>query len=312
MQRKPDVDPRALAALLQRVMPQVSVGAERTRDGTSTQVYRLIGGPTTLYLRIAEDRLDDLRVDAEVLQHLHEQGVSVPEVVYVEPHDSALDRSVMITTELPGEPLASVTSRDEAAGAARAAGRDVALVNQVSVVGYGWIRRIAPGRPPTAELESYGQFVTEYLFHGWREPLARLFSPSQTDALVAVIEFERRRQPTAKLAHGDLDVTHIFCSGGRYTGIIDFGEMRGADSTWDLGHFLLHDAETSSFQLFDSFLSGYLEVDGSANGSDRIVRSALLVGLRQLCRWIGPKRNLPLDHRSVALRVSQLANLLNR
>jgi hypothetical protein len=31
----------------------------------------------------------------------------------------------------------------------------------------------------------------------------------------------------AHLAHGDFDMTHIYQEDGRYTGIIDFGEIRG-------------------------------------------------------------------------------------
>lgn len=39
------------------------------------------------------------------------------------------------------------------------------------------------------------------------------------------------------LAHGDFDTTHIYQDNGRYTGIIDFGEIRGADRWYDLGYF---------------------------------------------------------------------------
>ena len=42
-----------------------------------------------------------------------------------------------------------------------------------------------------------------------------------------------------RLAHGDLDVTRIFTAAGRYSGIIDFGETRGADRFFDLGQLSL-------------------------------------------------------------------------
>ncbi len=51
------------------------------------------------------------------------------------------------------------------------------------------------------------------------------------------------RDDQARLAHGDFDTTHIYEKNCRYSGIIDFGEIRGAEPLYDLGHFQLHDGE---------------------------------------------------------------------
>lgn len=45
----------------------------------------------------------------------------------------------------------------------------------------------------------------------------------------------------AFLIHGDFDSSHIFHVRGRYSGIIDFGEIRGSHYLYDLGHFKLHE-----------------------------------------------------------------------
>ena len=144
---------------------------------------------------------------------------------------------------------------------------------------------------------------------GW---LAGTFEPGQLDALEALVEAERARPVyAAHLVHGDLDVTHIYISDGRYRGIIDFGEMRGADEYFDLGHFLLHDGETRPVELFDSFLAGYNEVTVLPDDHREKVRvSAILLGLRQLSLWLGPDRGLSPKHRLARLRVAELANLL--
>ena len=42
---------------------------------------------------------------------------------------------------------------------------------------------------------------------------------------------------TAWLAHGDFDCSHIYVADGRYSGIIDFGEIRGANPWYDLAQF---------------------------------------------------------------------------
>lgn len=54
----------------------------------------------------------------------------------------------------------------------------------------------------------------------------------------------------ARLAHGDLDLIHIYQDKGEYTGIIDFGEIRGADRLYDLGHFNLHDVRPRPSRCF--------------------------------------------------------------
>ena len=85
---------------------------------------------------------------------------------------------------------------------------------------------------------------------------------------------------------------------GRYAGITDFGEMRGADPFFDAGHFLLHDRETRPQSLFEDFLTGYAKAGPLPEGHrDQIRRSAVLPGLRQLSVWLGPRRNHAPDSR---------------
>lgn len=140
--RKPEVDPVALAALINRAFGNhIPIASERVAEGVSTQVYRLTRGFETFYLRVAEEEQDRLTVDAEVLQRLRQLGVYVAEVVYVEPFDSVLSRSVLITTEVPGQSLAQAPSAEAARAVARAAGRDLALINQVDIQGFGFVRR---------------------------------------------------------------------------------------------------------------------------------------------------------------------------
>jgi len=97
--------------------------------------------------------------------------------------------------------------------------------------------------------------------------------------------------------HGDFDTTPIFQVDGRYSGLIDFGEIRGTEPLFDLGHFLLHDQESMPLPLFDDLLAGYAEVVALSAGHEELVRgSAILLGLRQLARWLGPFRNLRPGH----------------
>src|SRR5688500_9049319 len=107
--RKADVAAGAVEALLRRVFgSSVPVIYERTEEGISTQVYRLFRGTEVFYLRIAEEAGDNLEADAALHAHLRGLGVRVAGVVDVEAFNPGIGRSTMITTEVPGRPVAGV------------------------------------------------------------------------------------------------------------------------------------------------------------------------------------------------------------
>ena len=88
--------------------------------------------------------------------------------------------------------------------------------------------------------------------------------------------------------------------------------MRGADPYFDLGHFLLHDGETRPARLFSSFLKGYRQVNPLPDGHRQAIQtSAILLGLRQLSRWLSPERGYPLSHPLVQRRAAELSNLID-
>jgi hypothetical protein len=74
----------------------------------------------------------------------------------------------------------------------------------------------------------------------------RCSNPSQA-ACMAPSWFASRRNKRRSRAmpYGDLDLTHIYCQDGHYTGIIDLGEIRGTGPYYDLGHFRFHDGRLS-------------------------------------------------------------------
>ncbi len=302
----------ALERALRRVIPEYKdVRLAPASPGRRAVVYRLETAGLTYYVRVAEDVRHDLATDAVVLDRARRLGASVPEVVLVESSPPELDRSFLVMAEVPGAALAGSGEHDEVVVAVRAAGRDTALINSLPVEGYGWVVRDGSGSL-RAELGSYEDFVVSYLPERWPGWLVPIFSPSELAALAEVVcaELEDGSQQSW-LAHGDLDVTHIFMSAGAYSGIIDFGEARGANLCFDLGHFLLHDQETRRDSLFEPFLSGYLEVsDLTDDHRHRVRRSAILSGLRQLSLWLGPLRGGDPTDFLARSRKTQLLNLL--
>jgi aminoglycoside phosphotransferase (APT) family kinase protein len=275
-------------------------------------MYRATVDGVRYYLRLAEEPGEDLTTDALVLERLRALDVRVPGVVAASPSTTAFPRSWMIMTEVPGRSLSQGGTDDEARQAAIAAGRDVAVINSVPVAGFGWLRRDG-SEQLTAELPSYSQFAGSYLPNPWPGRLSELFDQSQLDSLLALVAGEQGRPLRGgHLVHGDLDVTHIYAHAGRYSGIIDFGEMRGADVHFDLGHFLLHDGETRRASLFSSFLKGYLQVSPLTDGYCEAIRtSAILLGLRQLSHWLSPERGYSPSRPLVRRRAAELSNLID-
>ena len=310
-ERRPDVDGSALAAILRRVLgPGLRVA--RAPAGVAAQVYRVQAADRVVYVRIAEEDHEDLSVDAALLEHLRGEGLRVPPVVHVEPFDQDLGRSVLIMGEIAGEPLAQCRDRRAARRVARAAGRELAVLNGIGVAGFGWVQRRAPAWPLRATFRDYGEFVVSYLPDPWPGPLAALFPASELDRLWELVAGERRRElGGAWLAHGDFDTSPIFQADGRYTGLIDFGEIRGTEPLFDLGHFLLQEQERAPIPLVDDLVAGYGEVVALPAGHEELIRrSAVLLGLRQLARWLGPFRNLPSDHPAATGRAARLRELL--
>ncbi len=112
----------------------------------------------------------------------------------------------------------------------------------------------------------------------------RLRTDAARRALDAHFAATRSDDPPSRLAHGDFDATHIYQRDGRYTGVIDLGEMRGAEPHYDLAFFLVQDTAES---MLPELLLGYAEVATIPDDLDgRLRRSATVIVATQLCRWV--------------------------
>src|SRR5206468_478690 len=139
---------------------------------------------------------------------------------------------------IEGRPVDASCSRARLASVLRRAGGDLALVNSLPVDGFGWVRRDSPTL--AGPYETHAALVASELL-----PHLAAVEPAIGSAAVQAIRdaLERFDGAEPRLAHGDFDASHIFQRDGVYTGLIDFGEIRGAHPLYDLGHFFLHERE---------------------------------------------------------------------
>lgn len=285
-----NIDEPALRAFVARVFPGTVDNVERVRSGASTPVYRVRSMTGIFYVRLAETPEASLAPEARVHVLLRERGVRLPEVVFLEPFDEALGRSVLVTTEIPGEPVAVREVDATTHRIVRDAGRDLAIINQLSIQGYGWIDRRHGGDALQAEYTERRAWAAGYVDAVELLVRTRRLAGRAARRAQAAVESWATLSTGERscIAHGDFDVTHIFQLAGRYSGVIDFGEIRGTDRWYDLGHFHLHDGETLAGFVLPDLLVGYHEVQPSPEDLlARIDLEAVAIGLAALARTVG-------------------------
>ena len=91
----------------------------------------------------------------------------------------------------------------------------------------------------------------------------------------------------AVLVQGDFDISHIFHWEGRYSGIIDFGEIRGNNCLFDLATFAFADRSPNRI-AYSYVLEGYCEM---TRLTDDDLYAIELMALFQILRFLGKKVN---------------------
>ena len=286
------LDVRQIETIVRHIFPSTSLVVKRVAEGISTLVYRITTRSEIFYLRVLPEEGASFAPEVAIHAQLRERQVSVPEVIYFEHCNDLLQRSIMITTEIKGQPVShSAFLSEEAREAILAeAGRDLACINSVPVEGFGWVQRdLSETRQLEAQWPTYRAFVLEW----WEADLAYLARSTLSTAEVVALERLVSQYDSylnskgGCLAHGDFDPTHIYQDGGCYTGIIDFGEIRGTDRWYDLGHFHLRDGEQLSFRLEAPLIRGYGEIMTLPSDYEQRIRfTSSLINVRALARGL--------------------------
>lgn len=259
---------------------------ERVLSGVSTYVYRIQLGEHTFYLRVLPEQDMSFGVEVHVHSLLRQKEVSVPEVIYFEHHNEVLGMSIMLVKEIPDKNVEDFSSKDQYEDILFNAGKQIAVINQVSVDGFGWIKRVNEqgGTVLRGEKNSLHEFIYECLDRDLFLLSENIFTDHFTSQITNTINTGASlllRHPSS-LIHGDFDDSHIFSHHGKFTGIIDFGEIQGNSPFYDLGHYKLHDGQ-QRFLGFNSLSQGYNEIRAlSYEDQIEIDLWALWVGVRRL------------------------------
>jgi aminoglycoside phosphotransferase (APT) family kinase protein len=283
------IDIHLIEALATQVFPcTVPSHVERVEEGVSTYVYRINRGNELFYLRVLPEVNASFAPEVYVHEMLRAKDVKVPEVVYFEHYNEAVQRSVMVTTAIKGKHIGHYHVNEVDRNVLVEAGRDLAVINSIPIQQFGWIRRDSSEVTSLeAEFPTYRAFIFEQLEEDLAFLSEHVLNTREIKAIRGIVDrFGARLDiEQAWLAHGDFDATHIYHEHGCYTGIIDFGEIRGGDPFYDLGHFQMHDGETLPARVLPYLLEGYKEVvQLPPDYEQRIYFSSLLIAIRTLAR----------------------------
>ena len=186
----------------------------------------------------------------------------------------------------------------------------LATINRLPVDGFGWVARNQECVTALqAEHATFRAFALENLAGHLHTLATFVLTPGEVDQLRGLLRrYGGWLDPEqAVLAHGDFDVTPIFRNGQHCSGIIDFGEIRGAHQWYDLGHFHFHDGETVPGPLMPWLLAGYRTVIALPDDAlQRIAFAALLIGQRSLARLLQQHGIVPRVASYVAAGVTAL------
>lgn len=283
------MDIQRVKAVVNRLFPAPDTHFERVLSGISTYVYRISSQNQIYYLRILPDATASFTPEIAALTQLRQQRIHVPEIVHYEDYNRLLGRPIMVEAEIKGLALSQTSfPRDVLEKVVIGAGRDLARINSVPVEGFGWVR-VNRARPTRlrAQWPTFRAFAMEhrqadliYLrMHVLRgQDIARL--ERVLACYDSLLDIEQ-----GYLAHGDFDSTHIFQDHGRYSGIIDFGEVRSTGRWYDLAHYRIRDAARPPFSLFHALERGYAEIFPLPAAYEQILRfTGILINIRALTR----------------------------
>lgn len=279
----PGIEHTTIAEAVQALLPdQRVVQIERMLEGGSTIVYRITTLAATSYLRICPEADRNLLAEAAVHERLGAVGLHVPLVLHSELLHPTIQRSIMLTTAIPGRAIGYTDPPRHSASIMRAAGRELARINQVPVQGYGWLTSV---QPTTGMLCAEYSTCNAWLQAHFTAPIQALaesgiIAPQAAVSLTHLLDHAARvfRDEPAVLSHGDFDVTHIFIEGIAYTGIIDFGEIRGTHWIYDLAHYAIE-----CIQFLPALLDGYQEIRPlTTTDQQHIHLTSLLIAARRI------------------------------
>ena len=265
-----------------------STRPQQVSDGVSSDIYRIMVGGQVAYLKLSGTEQASLYPEYLVYQSLSEIGVRAPRVLYYAEEDRTLGRSVLILSCIDGSPIRGYPASALRDKALEEAGCDLAQINQQRVNQYGWINFARGINTLEGDCRSLEEFVLGGTLDGLNYLYALTLITTETrdqclQLLAQADHFLMSDYP--HLLHGDFGSRHLFSDGSRYTGMIDFGNIRGGSLFQDLAHLRAFDR-----QFFAPVLRGYRSHTNLPVDAERIIAFESMTLVLGKVNWIREHR----------------------
>lgn len=188
----------------------------------------------------------------------------------------------MITKAIEGESLGGKKVTPEVL---REAGRNLALFNQITIQGIGWVN----DNTGSYEIKGIGTDYSIFILKDTDEEIQKLveiglFDSNVGDKIRLYISKNKTKLLEYKqghLIHGDFGLDHIFALNGKFSGFIDLGDIRAASIYHDLAHFYIY-----ARKCFDQLVKGYKEVTQlDSDWQERVEIEAMLIAIGKMW-WV--------------------------
>ncbi|MFZ3030097.1 MAG: aminoglycoside phosphotransferase family protein, partial [Minisyncoccia bacterium] len=233
----------------------------RVESGVSTNVFKLEREGKIFFLRIMKEGES---ATTQTLAHklMREKSANVPTVVNSADDSAELGSPYMVVEEIGGTDLETQTHENEGHNFDQvmfSAGADLARINSVPVRGFG---KVQTSESDQNDLEAPFENNEELTLYKIDKILGKLQTGSVVSPEIADVIKQKIEKHMALLScdqavlnHGDMDLSHIFSKDGKYTGIIDFGDMRGASPVYDLAYFRYKNGDEHMPKLIEGYQS---------------------------------------------------------
>lgn len=226
-------------------LPSRVLGLEPLPGSVSNQDFMLHTDTGDFVLKVGDRGV--LSAEAWACGRIRDVGVVGPDVVAFEAEPTVLPRPFLLMRRMPGVGLD--VGRHEAF---IEAGRQLRLVHSIEGAGYGFLAEADDSSVPTGPQATWAD-VTAQAPNGLDELVQNdVITPDFADRIRTTLdglrEFVRFERPGAML-HGDLKPPHVFADGGRYVGLIDWGDVAFGDPMYDLARFSINADEPTELLL---------------------------------------------------------------
>ncbi len=274
------------------------------QKGVSTNVFNLVYKDENLYLKIIEDT-NTLKCLLKANTLMLDKNIHIPEIIFSKENtENIIGLPYYIEKAILGNSIEKISDNSITKDILVMAGEDLAKINSIQVGGFGDIENEEEGQLK-ARHSSYLDFALED-FESRIEELKNLqiidtqielSIKKYLEANIKLLEEDN----ISFLSHGDFCTEHIYSNNNKYSGIIDFGDIRGCNKYHDLGHFYTFNSDS-----FAHLVKGYNYIyQLPSNYLERVKLDAIIFGVRKL-HWVARNRPHKIKNHAVYKLFNQL------